>query len=414
MHDLSKYGIGTLVNHVAEGDHSLHSHVMPIYQTSTFSFPDVDFGAEFFKGENDGYAYTRLGNPNADQLAEKYSYLEALDLIRANPDKKFEELAAARVYATGMAAITTGILSRVSAGETIITQGSLYGGTHAFFSKIAPRFGINVVWVGELDLDSWEKAFAQHPEAVLAYVESPANPTMDIVDLKAVSDIAHQYDAWSMVDNTFATPYNQRPLTLGYDIVAHSTTKYLTGHGLVVGGSLITTQLDFLASAGELSTITKTMGAAPSPFDNWLASIGLKTFELRMQRHNENAAIVAAWLNEHSKIESVYFPGLKSHPGHEIARRQMPGGFGGMISFELRGGFDAGVTLMKELNLITLAVSLGNVDSLIQHPASMTHSVVSSEERLRMGLSDGLVRFSVGIENVEDILSDLNQALDKI
>ena len=215
-----------------------------------------------------------------------------------------------------------------------------------------------------------------------------------------------------IADNTFSTPYCQRPLTLGTDIVAHSTTKYLSGHGLIIGGAIATRHPDFLdPQKSRFMTAVKVFGGSPSPFDTWLTNIGLKTFELRMQRHVENASIIANWLTDHPKVSRVYYPGLKDFPGHDLAKKQMFNGYGGMLSFELRGGFDAGVELMQNLDIITLAVSLGNVDSLIQHPASMTHAALSPEERLKFGITDALVRFSVGIETVEDLISDLDQGL---
>ncbi len=235
------------------------------------------------------------------------------------------------------------------------------------------------MWFGwnSTEIESWGAAFEAHPDAVMAYTESPTNPTLEVVDLRAVAEIAHAHGAWAVVDNTFSTPYCMRPLTMGYDVVLHSTTKYLTGHGLVIGGAVISIHLDFFEpKTNQLFLTAKLLGGSPSPFDAWLANIGLKTFELRMQRHCENAKKLAQWLINHPKIARVNYPGLKSHPGHDLAKSQMHNGFGGMISFELKGGYDAGVKLLENLQLITLAVSLGNVDSLIQHPASMTHSAV--------------------------------------
>jgi methionine-gamma-lyase len=229
-----------------------------------------------------------------------------------------------------------------------------------------------------------------------------------MVDLAAVAEIAHQRGAWLMVDNTFASPYCQRPLTLGADVVAHSTTKYLSGHGLVIGGAVTSTQMEYVK--GPLNQMFKILGGCPSPFDAWLANIGLKTFEVRMQRHCENALQVALYLEKHPKIARVYYPHLESHPDFALAKRQMDWG-GAMIAFELKGGMNSGVALMEHVQVSTLAVSLGNVDSLISHPASMTHSILSPEIRKAMGISDGLVRYSIGIENIADLLSDLEQAL---
>ena len=411
----SHSGLSTIVNHYAEGDNPHHAHVSPIYQTSTFGFPDVETGKRIFAGEQEGYIYSRAGNPNADQLARKYAYLEGLDLIRERPDLSPDEIVAGRVAASGMAAITSAILGRVHSGETVIVQRHLYGNAYRFFNELAPRLGIHVVWVDDPAPEGWEAAFAAHPETVLAYAETPANPTMIIVDLARLIDAAHAHDAWVMIDNTFATPYHQRPLTLGCDVVVHSTTKYLTGHGVIIGGAIVSRRLDYMINGKDgVGLMARVMGPAVSPFDAWLANLGLKTFELRMQRHAQNGLAIAQWLDEHPKVERVHYPGLENDPSHETAARQMFNGFGGMVSFELKGGYDAGVALMNNVQLSTLAVSLGNVDSLIQHPASMTHAGVPPEQRQKIGISDGLVRFSVGIENVEDLIDDLAQALERV
>jgi methionine-gamma-lyase len=407
-HFKPEQGIGTLVNHVAEGDNPKHAHVTPIYQTSTFSFPDVATGVAIWKGEEPGYIYTRLGSPNYQQLAQKVAVLEGLDLLRARPDADPAQLVAGQVFSTGMAAVTACLLARAQGGDTIITQEAIYGGTFTFLNEIAPRYGIQVVWLKDPTPENWETAFAAHPNAKIAYAETPANPTMDIVDLAAVAEIAHRYGAWLMVDNTFATPYCQRPLTLGADVSIHSTTKYLSGHGLVVGGVAVSKHVNFINK--DVTSLIKTLGSTPGPFDTWLANIGLKTFELRMERHNQNAMAAAQFLAQHPKVAEVFYPGLESHPGYQVACRQMSS-FGAMLSFELKGGFAAGETMMNNVRLATLAVSLGNVDTLIEHPASMTHMAVPREARLRMGLTDGLVRLSVGVEDTQDILDDLDQAL---
>ncbi len=404
-------GIGTLVTH-SDGHNEHHAHVMPIYQTSTFSFPDVATGAALFGGQQKGYIYSRLGNPNYDVLVRKYAALEAFDLLQAQPERPIEEVADGLLFTSGMAAISTALFSCLQAGDTIITQEAIYGGTFTLLHNLAPNLGINVVWLSDPTPEAWEAACAAHPNVKVLYAESPANPTMSVVDLGAAAEIAHRYNAWLMVDNTFATPYCQRPFTLGADVVIHSTTKYLTGHGVVVGGAVLSTHLDYVH--GALKTWQKSLGGTPSPFDAWLADLGLKTFEVRMQRHCENAMQIARYLETHPQVASVFYPGLESSPDHEIASRQMLGGYGGMISFELKGGLQAGETLMNNVQLATLAVSLGNVDTLIEHPASMTHAGVPREERLKAGLTDGLVRLSVGIENVEDIIADLEQGLAKI
>jgi methionine-gamma-lyase len=404
-------GIGTLVNHVAEGNNPYHAHVTPIYETSTFAFPDVATGMAIWRGEQPGYIYTRLGNPNLDQLAEKIAVLEGLDLLRAEPQRPTAEIVRGLVFATGMAAVTSALLARVQSGDTIIAQEAIYGGSYTFLSEVAPKFGLNTVWLRDPTPQAWEAAFAAHPAAKVAYAETPANPVMSIVDLAHLAELAHRYGAWLLVDNTFATPFCQRPLSLGADVVIHSTTKYLSGHGLVVGGAVVSRRPDWVS--GSLNQTLKIFGGSASPMDAWLANNGLKTFELRMQRHCENAAAVANFLAGHPAVAAVYYPGLPDHPGYAVAGRQMSS-YGGMLSFELKGGFTGGEALMNRVRLATLAVSLGNVDTLIEHPASMTHFLVPREARLRMGISDGLIRLSVGIENTQDILDDLDQAMEHI
>lgn len=403
-----KRGMSTLAIHTAAHGDPMHAHIAPIYQTSTFNFPDVDTGAGIFKGEVPGYTYTRLNNPNHVMLAEKVSVLEGLDLLRAQPDKPAGEVVAGLVFGSGMAAITAAVLSRVKAGDTIIAQPSLYGATYNLLADIAPMYNIQVVWLKDNSLPEWERAFQAHPDARLAYAETPANPTMSLVDLQAVSEIAHRYNAWVVVDNTFASPYCQRPLTLGVDVVLHSTTKYLSGHGTVVGGIVVSRHVEYVHK--ELYTMLKIFGGVAGPFDAWLTISGLRTFELRMQRHCQNAMAVAKFLEQRPEVAWVGYPGLESSPDYALACRQMLD-FGGMISFELKGGLDAGKKMLNAVRVMSLAVSLGNIDTLIQHPASMTHASVPPESRRKMGLSDGLVRLSVGIENIEDLLEDLDYSL---
>jgi len=314
------------------------------------------------------------------------------------------------VFASGMAAVTAAILATVKSGETVLTQAALYDGTYLFFKNLAPRYGINVVWVADNTQAGWEAAFTANPGAKLAYIETPVNPTLRLTDICAVVKIAHQYGARVVVDNTFATPYCQRPLTMGADLVVHSTTKYLSGHGQVVGGVVLTTDLDLLK--GELYQVYKLLGGTPSPIDTWMANIGLKTFELRMQRHCQNALRVAKSLESHPGVARVYYPGLTSHPDHELARVQMID-FGGMVAFELKGGLEAGKRMMDHVRVATLAVSLGNVDTLVQHPASMTHRNTPREKRLAAGITDGLVRLSVGIEDAKDLTRDLLGAIEE-
>jgi methionine-gamma-lyase len=402
------HGIGTLVTHIGEGDNPRDSHVTPIYQTSTFNFPDVATGAGIVARTQPGYYYTRLGNPNLEQLAQKVAVLEGFDLIHSQPEADPGSLVGGLVFASGMAAITAVLLSCLKAGDTVIAQEAVYSATFTFLKEIGQSLGIQVAWVRDTTPPGWEVAFKQHPTARLVYVETPANPTMAVVDLKMVAELAHQHGAWMAVDNTFASPYCQRPLNLGADIVIHSTTKFLSGHGALTGGVVVSPHLEYMQKS--LYTCLKVMGGIPSPFDSWLANLGLKTFELRMQRHCDNTMQVARFLANHPAVATVHYPGLEDDPGHDIARRQMYA-YGGILSFELKGGMQAGIRLMERVRLATLAVSLGNVDTLIEHPASMTHGPVAREDRLYQGITDGLVRLAVGIENLPDILADLEQGL---
>lgn len=405
---LKNPGVSTLVNHFAEGEHPQRAHVMPIYQTSLFSFPDHATGVAIYDGSQEGYTYTRASNPNVDHFARKVALLEVLDFLPELDLDRLDEFVLGKAFASGMSAISSAIFARVKAGEVIIAQESLYSNAFNFLDLIAPRMGIQVVWVKDTTAAGWEAALKANPKASLVYTETPANPMMLVVNLAEVADLAHQHNCWLVADNTFATPYCQRPLSLGADVVIHSATKYLSGLGVMIGGLVISRHLDYMKQ--NLPIIMKTLGGAPSPFDAWLAHLGLKTFELRMEKHCENALAVARFLEEHPLIERVYYPGLENDPGYHIAKFQMHA-FGGMVSFEMKGGLNAGEKLMNRLKLVTLGVSLGNVDSLIQHPASMTHVSVPPAERAKMGITDGLVRFSVGIENIQDILADLEQGL---
>jgi methionine-gamma-lyase len=405
------HGLSTLVNHYSEGEHPLNAHLAPIFQSATFSFPNVETGIAIETGEQFGYIYTRGGNPNARQLASKVAMLEGLDLLQRQPGAEPEAVVGGIAFGSGMAAISAALLGRLQAGDTIVSQHALYGDTFNLLNDLATKFGMRLAWVMEPTTQGWQAALQANPHPALVYMETPVNPTLQVVDLAAVAELAHQHDAWLVVDNTFASPYCQRPLSLGADVVVHSTTKYLSGHGAIIGGVVVSPHLDYLKDG--VQHVLERMGGAPGPFDCWLANLGLRTFELRMQRHCENAVQIAHYLEGHPKVGRVNYPGLESNPGYAIACQQMSA-FGGILSFELKGGLEAGKRLMDCVQVITLAVSLGNVDSLIQHPASMTQSRMPRDERLRMGVTDGLVRLSAGIENTPDLLEDLEQSLAKV
>ncbi len=389
----------------AQADHPQQdpygSHAMPLYQTSTFGFKDVEQGRRFFAHEEGGatHSYSRLGNPTVQQTERTIAALESIDL-----DIETEGM----LFGSGMAAITTGMMA-LAAGKRILAQEALYGCTSQFLQEEAGRYNIRVTNVDPNDLEAVQAALDRYDDIALVYLESIANPTMRVCDIERISEMAHRAGAWVMVDNTFATPYHMRPLNWGADLVAHSTTKYLNGHGTVVGGALVASK-EFIQET-EMHTYRKNFGGVSGPFDAWLTLMGLKTFTLRMRQHNENGQKVADFLNAHPKIGRIWHAGLTNHPDREIIEKLMINGYGGMIAFEVEGGLQAGIDLLNRVKLATLAVSLGTVDTLIQHPASMTHSVVKPEIRMEAGITDGLVRLSVGIESAADIIADLEQAL---
>lgn len=363
----------------------------PIYQTSTFVFPDVETGARRFAGEEQGYIYSRLGNPTVSVLEQKVAALEQAE--------------AGLAFASGMAAVSAVIMGLVKSGDHILCSKGLYGCTFGFLKLLQERFRITHSFCDMMDEAALAAAIT--PNTRVIYVETPINPTMELVDLQMVASAAKRIGAYTVVDNTFLSPYLQRPIEHGCDFVVHSATKYIGGHGDVIAGIAVGPR----AMIEEIRfTTQKDIGGVLSPFDAYLLIRGLKTLAVRLDRHCANALQVAQFLESHPEVRHVYYPGLPSFPQHELAKRQMDG-FGGVISFELKGGMAAAIQMMNKVNLCKRAVSLGDVDSLIQHPASMTHSVVPREERERMGITDGLIRLSVGIEDVEDILYDLEQAL---
>ena len=394
--EMKKLGLGTTAIHAGTLKNLYGTLAMPIYQTSTFIFDSAEQGGRRFALEEAGYIYTRLGNPTTTVLENKIAALE--------------EGEAGIAMSSGMGAISSTLWTVLKAGDHVVTDKTLYGCTFALMNHGLTKFGVEVTFVDTSNLDEVKKAIKENTRVV--YLETPANPNLKIVDLEGVCKVAHTNpNTLVIVDNTFATPYMQKPLKLGVDVVVHSATKYLNGHGDVTAGLVVTNKE--LANQIRFVGLKDMTGAVLGPQEAYYIIRGLKTFEIRMERHCKNARTIADFLNKHPKVEKVYYPGLESHPGYEIAKKQMKD-FGAMISFELKGGFEAGKTLLNNLKLCSLAVSLGDTETLIQHPASMTHSPYTKEEREAAGITDGLVRLSVGLENVEDIIADLEQGLEKI
>tara|TARA_A100001391_G_scaffold197206_2_gene176894 strand:- start:2906 stop:4021 length:1116 start_codon:yes stop_codon:yes gene_type:complete len=361
--------------------------------SSTFAFETAEQGGRMFAGEEQGFIYSRIGNPTLALLESRLAVLEGGE--------------AALATASGMGAITSVFWTFIAPGDEIIVDRTLYGCTFAYFRHGLEKFGIKHTHVDLTDPAELEKAISDKTKIV--YFETPANPNMRLVDIEAISDIAHKHGAKVVVDNTYCTPYLQRPIELGADIVVHSATKYLGGHGDLMAGAVIGRAEDL--EQVRLVGLKDMTGAVLSPQDANLVMRGLKTLELRMERHCDNAEKIAAFLENHPKVEKVFYPGLESFAQYELAKKQMAR-FGGMIAFELKGGIEEGRKLMNGLNMITRAVSLGDAETLIQHPASMTHSTYTPEERAEYQITDGLIRLSAGLESIDDILADLEQALD--
>lgn len=394
MKNIQQKGIGTIAIHGGHEKNPFGALSTPIYQTSTFIFDNVEQGGARFAGKEDGYIYSRLGNPTVSVAEKKMALLEGGEACVAT--------------GSGMGAIASTLWTLIKAGDHILADKVLYGCTFALLSHGLTKFNVEVDFIDMSDLDLVKKSIKANTKVI--YLETPANPNLKICDIKAISQIAHNNkDIQVIVDNTFATPYCQRPLELGADIVVHSATKYLNGHGDVIAGFAI--GKENVISQVRLFGIKDMTGSVLSPHDASLIIRGLKTLEIRMQKHCENAQKVAYFLNNHEKVEKVYYPGLPSHQGFDIAKEQMSN-FGGIISFELKAGFEGGKKLLNSLELCSLAVSLGDTETLIQHPASMTHSAYTKEELENAGLSVGLVRLSVGLENVDDIILDLENGLD--
>ena len=391
--DTKNSGFTSKLIHAGSVPDPLGSAVTPIYQTSTFSFRDADHGARCFSGEEKGYIYTRIGNPNIEELEKAVAELE----------NGFGGIAAS----SGMAAVNIVYLTLLGQGDHMISHNAVYGPSRGIMENLYPKLGVEFDYVDATDVKNIEKAIK--PNTKLLYLETPANPTIGITDLKAAVELAHKHNIIVCVDNTFCSPYLQRPLDMGVDIVLHSMTKFINGHADIVGGIIVAKDE---ALYNDLRYIMVNVGFNMDPHQAWLTRRGLKTLSIRIDKAQENAIKVADYLESHPKVEWILYPGLKSHPQYELAKEQMDGP-GAMISFGVVGGYDAGKKVMNNVHLALLAVSLGGIETLIQHPASMTHSKLSPESRESAGITDGLVRLSVGIENVEDIIADLDHALSK-
>lgn len=392
-------GFGSAAVHAGHIKDPNGAHQTPIYASSAYVFDTAEQGMRRFSGEEKGYTYSRYGNPS---IAEAEERLAALETFGLNIEAK------SILHASGMAAISTLLLSTLRAGDKILTHYSLYSATDNILQNLLPHFGIEAITEDLRDLDKVENIIQHDRHIKLLYLETPANPTIQVVDIESLTSIAKRYNLCVACDNTFATPYLQQPFKYGVDYIVHSTTKFLNGHGTAIGGVLIGRDVQRMKE--KIAKTHGILGTNANPFDAFLLTQGLKTLELRMDRHCSNAAEVATYLESHPNVAAVNYEGLPSHPAYHIAQKQMRKA-GGVLSFELKEGFEAGIECMNRLQFCTRTVSLGTVDTLLCHPASMTHFNVPKEQRERYGITDGLIRMSVGIENIEDILWDLEQAI---
>ncbi len=379
-------------------------HVLPLYPTSSFTFDTVDDGIAIFSNKREGHVYSRYGNPTIEAVAQKIANLETAGL---------NLVASAVMFSSGMSAISTLVTALLKPGDKILTQGNLYGGTTELFVKIFQPLGIGNILMDLGDLDKVEETVKNDSRIKLIYFETPANPTIACVDMDGLASIAAKYDRVSAVDNTFATPYLQQPFKYGVDYIVHSTTKFLNGHGNSIAGIVVTTHTNQMRMGGAVWQAMKLTGTNCNPWDAWLVHNGMKTLAVRMDRHCENALTIAEYLEKHPKVSRVNYCGLPSHPDYEIAQKQM-NAYGGMLSFEIAAGLEAGIRFMNAIKMCTLAPTLGDVDTLILHPASMSHLNIAKEIRVANGITDGLIRLSVGIEYVDDIISDIDEALKAV
>lgn len=397
-------GMATAAIHASGTPLPEHAHVMPIFATSSFTFDSAAQGMARFSGEEKGYTYSRFGNPTTQAAAQLIADLEAFAVTGENGDPI---KAWGLLTASGQAAMAAMIMANVSAGDTILSSQSLYGGTQEFFSTILPRFGVSCISGDFSNMEALEAMLQQKPTIKLLHLETPANPGMQCIDIAAVSTLARKFDVLVTVDNTFATPYLQQPFQLGADYIFHSTTKFLNGHGNAIGGVIIGKGQEPFQ---KVYHTYKLLGVNANPFDAFLLLQGVKTLATRMDKHCSNALSIARFLQQHPAVSKVNYNGLETHPDYELSKSQMRQA-GAVLSFELKDGFEGAIQFIDQLNLFVRAVSLGTADSLVSHPASMSHAGIAKDQRLKAGITDGLIRASVGLEDIDDLIADLAQAL---
>lgn len=402
---LSLSGIGSVAIHSGHVQDDSNAHLTPLYASSTYVFDNAEQGMRRFSGEEKGYIYSRWGNPTIAEAEEKVAALEAFKL---NTEDGSPLQLKTILHASGMAALSTLLLSNLKAGDKILSHFSLYGGTQELMQKVLPELNIEAIIVDLRDLNKAEEELKKDGSIKMLYLETPANPTIQCVDIQELAKLGKQYNCIVAVDNTFATPFLQQPFKYDVDYVFHSTTKFLNGHGTAIGGALLGRDIEFMET--RMTKVHRLLGGNSNAFDAFLLTQGMKTLEVRMERHCANAVKIADFLKTHKNILKVNYLGLPEHPDHSVSKKQMrhPGA---MLSFELNDGLEGGKKFINKLQMCVRAVSLGTCDTLLSHPASMTHYGVSKEQREKYGITDGLIRMSVGIENVEDILNDLEQAL---
>jgi methionine-gamma-lyase len=394
-------GFSSLAIHAGHQQDPNYAHLTPIYASSTFVYDTAEQGMRRFSGEEEGFIYSRWGNPTMSEAENKIAAMEVYGLDA--------ELPKAYLQSSGMAAISTLMLSTLKTGDALLSHYSLYGGTQDMANRLLPGLGIEAIIADLRDLNKAEQVLKANPSIRMIYLETPANPTIQCVDIEELSKLARKYGKIVACDNTFATPYLQQPFRYGVDFVIHSTTKFLNGHGTAIGGVFLGKDIEFMNT--HVYKIFKMLGGNSNPFDTFLLVNGMKTLEVRMDRHCANAIEVANFLSRHAAVSRVNYNGLESHPDFAVAAKQMrhPGA---MMSIELKGGLQAGINMMDKLKMCTRTVSLGTCDTLLSHPASMTHYSVPKDQREKYGITDGLIRMSVGMENIHDILADLDQALN--